>query len=85
MAEGFFADVVVLVEDEDERAAILGAALSENHDFETQGIAVIPVGGENSLDRPCLIFQRFGIHVYTIWDNDRNNKDARPRENQILL
>lgn len=85
MAEGFFADVVVLVEGEDERAAILGAALSKNHDFESQGITVIPVGGKNSLDRPCLIFQKFGIRVYTIWDNDKNNKEAKPRENQILL
>ncbi len=85
MAEGFFADVVVLVEGEDERAAILGAASSKNLDFESQGIAVIPVGGKNSLDRPCLIFQKFGIRVYAIWDNDRNNKEAKPRENQILL
>jgi len=46
---------------------------------------VIPVGGKNSLDRPCLIFQKFGIRVYTVWDNDKNNKDVKPRENQILL
>lgn len=85
MSEGFFADVVVLVEGEDDRAAILGAALSKNHDFESQGVAIIPAGGKNSLDRPSLIFQKFGIRVYVIWDSDKGRKNAKPRENHILL
>ncbi len=85
VAEGFFADVVVLVEGEDERAAILGAALAQACDFESCDITVIPVGGKCSLDRPCLIFQRFGIQVYVIWDSDKGTKGANPRENHILL
>lgn len=85
MAEGFFADVVVLVEGEDDRASVLGAALARNYDFESLGVAVIPAGGKSSLDRPCLIFQRFGIPTYVIWDSDRNKGNAKPRENHILL
>lgn len=68
--EGFFADVVVLVEGEDDRAAILGMAAAMNTDLESRGISVIPVGGKVSLDRPALIFREFGIPVYMIWDSD---------------
>ncbi|MBM3118980.1 MAG: DUF2813 domain-containing protein [Chloroflexi bacterium] len=85
VAEGFFADVVVLVEGEDERAAILGAAFANNCDFESHDITVIPVGGKSSLDRPCLIFQKFGIRIYVVWDSDKGTEGANPRENHILL
>lgn len=85
MAEGFFADVVALVEGEDDRAAVLGAALAKGYDLESQGIAVIPAGGKSSLDRPCLIFQRFKIPTYAIWDSDRERRAADARENRILL
>lgn len=68
--EGFFADVVVLVEGEDDRAAVLGMAAAMNTDLESRGISVIPVGGKVSLDRPALVFREFGIPVYMIWDSD---------------
>ena len=41
MNEGFFADVVVLVEGESDRAWILVAALAKGRDLETEGYAVI--------------------------------------------
>lgn len=85
MSEGFFADVVVLVEGEGDRAAILGTALAMNHDFESLGIAVIPAGGKPSLDRPYVIFRSLEIPVYVIWDSDGNKTGAKPRENHILL
>jgi len=68
--EGFFADKVVLVEGEDDYAAILGMALVMNEDLESKGISIIPVGGKRSLDRPALIFRKFGIPVYMLWDSD---------------
>jgi hypothetical protein len=85
VAEGFFADVVVLVEGPDERAAILGAALAKDCDFESYDITVIPVGGKSALDRPCLIFRKFGIQVYVVWDSDKGRTGANPRENHLLL
>ncbi|MBI2849214.1 MAG: ATP-dependent endonuclease [Chloroflexi bacterium] len=85
MSEGFFADVVVLVEGEHDRAAILGAALAEGHDFETTGISVIPCGGKSCLDRPALIFKKFQIPTYVIWDSDCDDSKALPRANHILL
>ena len=57
MNEGFFADVAVLVEGEDDRAAILGTAMSLDFDLDRNGIAVIPCMGKNNLDRPMLIFK----------------------------
>jgi hypothetical protein len=63
MSEGFFADVVVLVEGEDDRAAILGVAKAMGHELESSGLSVIPCGGKTNLDRPSVTFQQWGIPV----------------------
>lgn len=83
--EGFFADIAVLVEGEDDRAAILGVASLRGRDFDGEGIAIIPCIGKNNLDRPLVIFRRLGIPVYVIWDGDRGGKDAKPEANRRLL
>jgi predicted ATPase len=85
MNEGFFADVAVLVEGEDDRAAVLGVAKALGHDLESEGISVIPCGGKSSLDRPFLIFRNLGIPVYAVWDSDKDVRDARPEDNRRLL
>ena len=85
MGEGFFADVVVLVEGEGDRAAILGFAKSKKLDLDSQGIAVIPCFGKLNLARPLVIFRQLGISVYTVWDGDCGRKDAKPEDNTHLL
>ena len=85
MSEGFFADVVVLVEGEDDRAAILGVARALNVDLESSGISVIPCGGKTNIDRPLIIFRQLGIPVYAVWDGDGGDKDANPAHNHCLL
>ena len=85
MNEGFFAKVVVLVEGEDDRAAILGVAAAMGYDLESMGFSVIPCNGKSSLDRPTAIFQHLGIPVYVVWDSDKGKKDARPEDNHRLL
>ena len=85
MNEGFFADIAVLVEGEDDRAAILGAAKSMNHEFDSMGIAVIPCSGKASLDRPLIIFRQLGVPVYVVWDGDCNDRNAKPENNKYLL
>lgn len=85
MSEGFFADVVVLVEGEEDRAAILGTAGSMGHDFEGGGFSVIPCMGKNNLDRPAMIFQKLNIPTYVIWDSDEGESDAKPEDNRYLL
>jgi len=83
--EGFFADVAVLVEGEDDRAAIFGVAVSMGYNFDSDGISVIPCMGKNNLDRPLVIFRRLGIPVYVIWDGDHGDTDAKVEDNRRLL
>lgn len=83
--EGFFADVVVLVEGEDDRAAILGVAKCMGHDFDSAGIAVVPCMGKNNLDRPLVIFRQLGIPIYVLWDSDHGEQDAKSETNRYLL
>ena len=85
MGEGFFADVVVLVEGEDDRAAILGCAKSRHLDLDGQGIAVIPCGGKDSIDRPLVILRQLGISVYVVWDGDHGRNGAKAESNRYLL
>jgi len=85
MNEGFFADVVVLVEGEEDRAAILGIASTLGYDLESLGISVIPCMGKNSIDRPTAIFRELEIPVYAIWDSDEGEEDSKPEENHRLL
>ncbi len=74
--EGFFADLVVLVEGEDDYAAILGMARTMKKDLESMGISIIPVNGKTNLDRPALIFKEFEIPVYMLWDSDSHKGET---------
>ena len=85
MGEGFFADVVVLVEGEDDRAAVLGFAKSKSIDFDGLGITVIPCFGKPNIDRPLVILRQLGIAVYVVWDGDFGGNDAKPEDNRYLL
>ncbi|MEM7342646.1 MAG: AAA family ATPase [Chloroflexota bacterium] len=100
MSEGFFADVVILVEGEDDRAALLGMAKAMDVELEGRGFSVIPCGGKSNLDRPLLIFRELDIPVYVIWDGDfkkgeaagicekcgrRLDSRANPKDNHRLL
>lgn len=81
--EGFFADTVVLVEGEGDRAAILGMAKALDLDFDGEGIVVVPCSGKNSLDRPLTIFRQLDIPVYVVWDGDYG-KQAKPNNGSLL-
>lgn len=87
MNEGFFSDVVVLVEGEDDRAALLGVAAAIKPDFplEAHGFAIIPCMGKRNLDRPAVIFRRLGIPTYVVWDSDEGKRDAKASDNRYLL
>ena len=82
MNEGFFADVVVLVEGEADRAAILGFASARGIELDSKGISVIPCSGKDSLDRPLVVFRQLGIATYVVWDGDY---DENPSANRKLL
>lgn len=74
MNEGFFADVAILVEGEDDRAAILGIAKARDLELEGKGFSIIPCAGKTNISRPYLIFHKLGIPVYIIWDGDYDGK-----------
>ena len=76
--EGFFADLVVLVEGDGDYAAILGAARSHGVELEKAGIAVIPCNGKDNMDKPLAVFKNLGIMTYMVWDADRGAA-AAPR------
>ena len=84
--EGFFANVVALVEGESDQCAILEVARQIGVDFEKVGISVIPVRGKTNLATPFLIFTELGIPVYLVFDCDKNKGiDGKPETNKLLL
>jgi predicted ATP-dependent endonuclease of OLD family len=93
MNEGFFADSVVLVEGEDDRAAILGTAQLNKIDLESLGCTVIPCLGKPNMDRPAVIFGELGIPSFLIWDgdhreykdNEKSSEDECKKTNRRLL
>jgi putative ATP-dependent endonuclease of OLD family len=85
MSEGFFADLIVLVEGEEDRAAILAQAAAEGHDLEREGISVIPCMGKNNIHNAFAIFKALRIPAYFVWDGDNGQHRARPEANHRLL
>ncbi|MEM8951797.1 MAG: AAA family ATPase, partial [Pseudomonadota bacterium] len=79
LAEGFFAKAIVLVEGPGDRAALMAAAQLSGRQFEKEGIAVLPVGSKNNLDRPWAIFSSLDIPTYVLWDCDieKEKKDKK--------
>lgn len=71
IAEGLFADTVVLVEGVSDRAAILAAAALEDIDLEALGVAVLAVDGKPNVDRPAAIFGCLKIPTFLVWDCDK--------------
>lgn len=86
--EGFFANIVVLVEGDSDRTALLAVGEYLNFDFEKHGFAIIPCSGKNNLDRLAIIFSQLKIPVYVLWDSDHNSKNNgqhNQETNQALL
>ncbi|MFX0088076.1 MAG: ATP-dependent endonuclease, partial [Candidatus Hodarchaeota archaeon] len=83
--EGFFADIAILVEGEEDRAAVIGTANELKYDLESWGISVIPCSGKGNLHKAAVIFQKLGIPIYVIWDSDFKPKKGNPEENKRLL
>jgi hypothetical protein len=75
IAEGLFADTVVLVEGPSDKAAIIATCALLHLNLEAMGIAILAAGCKNNLDRPAVIFRELGIETYVIWDCDLNLSD----------
>ena len=72
--EGFFSDVVVLVEGEEDRAALIGVARAMEIDLNAYGISVIPCHGKDSIPKVGTVFRHLGIPLYVVWDSDKDKK-----------
>ncbi|NJL54355.1 ATP-dependent endonuclease [bacterium] len=68
--EGFFADVIVIVEGITDRAVLLEVADIHSHDLEGMGIGIVSTGGKGNIVIPAVIFEKLGIPTYIVWDCD---------------
>jgi AAA15 family ATPase/GTPase len=70
--EGFFADVVVVVEGLSDVGALWAIQEIKGKDWDAEGITVVPASGKNNIDRPVVVFEGFSIPTYFIFDGDSN-------------
>jgi energy-coupling factor transporter ATP-binding protein EcfA2 len=75
--EGFFADLVVIVEGISDAAAIWTVQELLSKNWNGLGISIVPVSGKNNIDRPVIIFQGLGIPTYFIFDADSSDTGSR--------
>jgi putative ATP-dependent endonuclease of OLD family len=79
--EGFFADLVVVVEGPSEVATLWKLQEIMKKGWDEQGIVVVPAGGKNNIDRPVLIFRGLAIPTYFMFDGDAHLTDGGKRKN----
>lgn len=70
LSEGFFADVVLLVEGPSDRAALMGVSEKLGYDFDQLGIAVLPCDSKSKLFTSAAIFRAFDLPTFCVWDGD---------------
>lgn len=88
--EGFFADVVVVVEGMTEIGILWKMQEILEADWVRKGIVIVPANGKNNIDRPVVIFRGFSIPTYFIFDGDAKGKGKKDeketkRRNQRYL
>jgi putative ATP-dependent endonuclease of OLD family len=88
--EGFFADVVVVVEGLSEVGTLWRLQEIMKKNWPELGIVVVPAGGSNNIDRPTVIFRGLSIPTYFIFDADSHligtgkEEDAKKRNHRYL-
>jgi predicted ATP-dependent endonuclease of OLD family len=90
--EGFFADVVVVVEGLSAVGALWRLQEIMKKNWPELGIVVVPASGKNNLDRPTVIFRGLSIRTYFIFDADsqligkgkKKEEDAKKRNYRYL-
>ena len=83
--EGFFSDIVVLVEGEEDRAALIGVARAMETDLSASGISVIPCQGKGSIPKVGTVFRHLEIPLYVVWDSDKGKNTSHKATNHKLL
>jgi len=80
VGEGFFADVVVVVEGLSEVGTLWKLQEIMKMNWPELGIVVVPAGGKNNIDRPTVIFRGFHIPTYFVFDADSHLIGKRSKE-----
>lgn len=70
VSEGFFADIVVLVEAQPDRIILEAAAEAMGRPLDALGAAVVQCGSKSSMPIPIAMFRRLGMPVYAVWGAD---------------
>jgi len=84
VCEGFFADVVVIVEGVGDAAILMAMQEVLEKNWDGRGIAVVPAGGKNNIDRPVVIFKGLEIPTYFIFDGDIKHKGKKKDEPKTI-
>lgn len=91
VSEGFFTDVVVVVEGLSEVGILWKLQEIMKKNWSRLEIVIVPAGGKNNIDRPVVIFQGLSIPTYFIFDADshligkgKKEKDVRNRNHRYL-
>lgn len=79
LAEGFFAQAVVLVEGDTDGAVLTGCAERDQLSLGALGISVISVGGKDNIALCHAILNGLGVPCYVVFDGDAG-KEARSRQ-----
>jgi len=83
--EGFFADVVVIVEGPSEQYSLPIYARALGYDLDRHNISVVHCGGKGQMDRLHRIFSRFKIPTYIWFDGDKDSEDKDARDKTLEL
>lgn len=89
--EGFFANVVVIVEGYSDVGIFWKLQEIMNQDWIKHGISIVPADGKNNIDRPVIIFRGLSIPTFFIYDGDikysgdKKNKESTKIRNHRYL
>ena len=83
VSEGFFSRAVVLVEGPSDRIVIEAAAAAMGTPLDSLGVSVVPCEAKSAMPLPIVVFRRFGIPVYAVWDADEDRGGQRAESGRI--
>lgn len=78
--EGYFADVVMVVEGQTELGVFSKLQELLNKNWEENSIVIVPADGKNNIDRPVIIFRGLSIPTFFLFDGDGQNRGKGSEE-----
>lgn len=85
LAEGFFANAVVLVEGRGDEGVITGCADRSGINLGADGISIIEVSGKDNLLISDALFSALGVACYVVFDGDAGMEERKRESVRSLL